>query len=97
MTLPRLYAINDRWERVPPLSVSTAALARWAGALGPSRPHGNSEAAANDDFGALMQMAGEEGSPLPFGVPSIGAVSGELTEAEREKFAQIRARVAGRG
>lgn len=58
MTLPRLAVIAERWERVPPLSVSVACIAQALGAK-PGRSSSKRDDAANEgSMDELMSIMG---------------------------------------
>ena len=63
MTLPRLEAISKRWDEIPPLSVSVAAIAY---GLGMEKPDGSSKA-KSDKLQTLVDSMGATG--LGSGIP----------------------------
>jgi len=65
MTLPRLDAISAHWRKVPPLSVSVAAIAAVLGATPAARGSGKTGGApkppVEQDLNALMDLLGASG------------------------------------
>jgi len=61
MTLPRYEAICEHWQRVPPLAVSTWAIAQSLGASKPTaakKKAGNEEQKSNDRQAFLDMLGG---------------------------------------
>ena len=65
MTLPRLFAIQDRWRNVPPLSSVVHAIAVGLGVI-KDAPTAAPEQAANDaDMGDLVRLVGGVTERMP--------------------------------
>lgn len=64
MTFPRLAALREAWERVPPPAVTLQRIAQWAGAVpAPKAPRARSAQQA-------LEQAAQAGLPVTYGRPN---------------------------